>query len=80
MNTIKDKTMDREQLFRINEYMYRKFLNFMDSEDAGKIADALEDDVARDIEETADKDNWNSSDVEIAMTRVLLKRVLGDEY
>lgn len=72
--------MDREQLFRINEYMYRKFLNFMDSEDAGKIADALEDDVARDIEETADKDNWNSSDVEIAMTRVLLKRVLGDEY
>lgn len=80
MNTIKDKTMDRGQFLYINEYMYRRFLNFMDSEDAGKIADALEDDVARDIEETADKDNWNSSDVEIAMTRVLLKRVLGDEY
>lgn len=72
--------MEREQLLYINEYMYRKFLHFMDSEDAGKIADALEDDVARDIEETADKDNWNSSDVDIAMTRVLLKRVLGDEY
>jgi hypothetical protein len=80
MRTIKDKTMDKGQLLYINEYMYRHFLNFMDSEDAGKIADALQDDVARDIEETADKDNWNSSDVEIAMTRVLLKRVLGDEY
>ena len=72
--------MDRKQLFYINEYMYRRFLNFMNSEDAGKLSDALEDDVARDIEETADKDNWNSSDVEIAMTRVLLKRVVGDEY
>jgi hypothetical protein len=72
--------MDRERLFYINDYIYRKFLNFMDSEDAGKIADALEDDVARDIEETADKDKWNSSDIEIAMTRVLLKRVIGDYY
>lgn len=70
---------DRDKEY-VNDYMYRMFLHFMDSEDAGKIADALQDDVARDIEETADGDNWNSSDVEIAMTRVLLKRVLGDEY
>lgn len=72
--------MDKGQLLYINEYMYRMFLHFMDSSDAGRLSDELQDDVVRDIEETADGDNWNSSDVNIAMSRVLLKRVLGDEY
>lgn len=63
----------------INEHIYRRFLTFMDSLEAGKLADALEDDVERDIDETADKENWNSSDVDIALTRVLLKRIADEE-
>ena len=59
----------------INDYMYRMFMHFMDSSDAGRLSDELQDDVVSDIEETADSDNWNSSDVDIAMSRVLLKRV-----
>ena len=67
---------DREKEY-VNDYMYRMFLHFMDSSDAGRLSDELQDDVVRDIEETADDDNWNSSDVDIAMSRVLLKRVIG---
>ena len=59
----------------INDYMYRMFLHFMDSSDAGRLSDELQDDGVSDIEETGDGDNWNYSDVEIAMSRVLLKRV-----
>lgn len=65
---------DRNKEF-INDYMYRMFLHFMDSSDAGRLSDELEDDVVSDIEETGDGDNCNTSDVDIAMSRVLLKRV-----
>ena len=67
---------DREKEY-VNDYMYRMFLHFMDSSDAGRLSDELQDDVVSDIEETADGDKWNSSDVDIAMSRVLLKRVIG---
>ena len=43
----------------INDYMYRMFLHFMDSSDAGRLSDELQDDVVSDIEETVDGDNWN---------------------
>lgn len=70
---------DRDKKY-ISEYMYRMFLHIMGSLDAERLSDALQDDVVKDIEETADSDNWNWSDVDIAMTRVLLKRVTGENF
>lgn len=72
--------MERKDIECINDYVYRFFLHIMDSEDAGKIADALEDDIARDIDETADSSLWHSGDIEIAMKRVLMKRIIGEDY
>ena len=39
------------------------------------IADAIADDVARDIHETADHEDWNIDDVRLAVGRVLCKRL-----
>lgn len=39
------------------------------------IVNAVLDDVIKDIEETADVDTFNSNDVEIAFTRVLIKKL-----
>ena len=50
----------REQ---INNYIYRMFLNFMESREAGEMAYALTDKVIEDMVETADVDNWNTSDI-----------------
>lgn len=59
----------------INDYLYRKFLLLStESQDAGELADAVTDDVVTDIEETAG-DDWNSGDVDIALVRVLKKRL-----
>ena len=58
----------------INDYLYARFLNFSDSLDAGDVADALTDDVVTDIKETAGE-NWHSGDVDIALMRVLKKRL-----
>ena len=40
-----------------------------------RIVDAVLDDVIKDIEETADVETFNYSDVEIAFTRVLIKKL-----
>lgn len=45
---------------------------------AGRIAEAMADKVAEDIEETADLVEWNACDVDIGIGRVLLK-ALGVE-
>ena len=47
-----------------------------DGSDCETIADSILDDVVTDIEETADEKLWNSSDVNISMKRVLMKRIL----
>ena len=39
------------------------------------IADAIADDVARDIYECADNEDWNIDDVRLAVGRVLCKRL-----
>lgn len=62
----------------INEYIYRRFLVFMESRDAGAIADALTDKVIDDIVETADKENWNDCDIDIALSRIMLKTFVGE--
>ena len=40
-----------------------------------RIVNAVLDDVIEDIEETADVDTFNSTDVELAFTRVLIKKL-----
>lgn len=68
--------MDKKDKQFINEIIYRKFLSVgFESIDAGRVADALTDEVAEDVEETADPENWHSGDVEIALARVLKKRL-----
>lgn len=79
-NKKKTDIMSRDDRANVNEYIYRFFLHIMDSSEAGVIADAMEDDVMTDIEETADKESWHSGDIEVAMKRVLLKRLVPEDY
>ena len=63
----------------VNEYLYRRLLNVIpDSIEAGEVANALQDEVMQDIAETADPDNWHGGDVDIALVRVLKKRLLNE--
>ena len=66
--------MDGKRRKYVEEYIYRKFLIFMDSCDATLFAESLAEDVVSDIEETADE-NFNGADIEIAITRVLKARL-----
>jgi hypothetical protein len=50
----------------------------MESADAGAIADALTDKVVEDITETADIEKWNSSDIDIALSRIMMKTFVGE--
>ena len=67
--------MDKKSIAFINELVYRRFLNFMDSEDAYLITESIIEDVIQDVAECADAEGWHSGDVEIAVTRVLKKRL-----
>ena len=61
----------------VNEVLYRRLLYVIpDSIEAGEVANALQDEVVRDIAETADPDNWHSGDIDIALGRVLTRRTL----
>ena len=64
----------------INDYIYRMFLNFMESREAGEMAYALTDKVIEDMVETADVDNWNTSDINIALSRIMLETFCGNDY
>ena len=47
--------------------------SFMDISDARNVADAVAEEIANDIEETADPERWHNGDVEIALSRLLVK-------
>lgn len=64
--------MDNNGKKFIDEHLYRHFLHFMESADASELAAAITDDIATDIEETADSENWTSGDVDMALARLLL--------
>ena len=64
-----DKDFTKESLKTIVAH----FCN--DIYDNYRIVNAVLDDVIKDIEETADVDTFNSNDVEIAFTRVLIKKL-----
>lgn len=60
----------------LNDVLYRRLLHVIpDSIEAGEAANALQDEVMQDIVETADPECWHSGDVEIALARVLRKRL-----
>lgn len=64
--------MKRTAREQINDYIYRMFLNFMESREAGEMAYALTDKVIEDMVETADVDNWNTSDINLALSRIMI--------
>ena len=70
--------MNEKDLKFINEHLYRKFLYFMESADASRLAESITDVVADDIMDTADPDKWNSSDINIALSRLLLNVFCDD--
>lgn len=73
--------MNKKDKQFINEIIYRKFLSVgFNSVDAGSVADALTNEVVDDVEETADSRNWHSGDVEMALARVLKKKLGIGEY
>ena len=47
----------------------------LDLQDANKLTNAVIDDVVEDVKETADPKEWHSGDIDIALTRVLKKRL-----
>ena len=67
--------MEKKDIDFISECIYRRFLLFMDSNDANLISESILEDVVRDVEECADPKYWNSIDVDIAITRVLKERL-----
>ena len=70
--------MNKKQREYINEYLYRKLLGIVtESDDAENLTSAIEDRIVRDIEECADE-NWNSSDIDIAFSRLLKDTFLKD--
>lgn len=71
--------MSEKQIDFVSEYIYRFFLHIADSIEAGKLAEALLPEVVEDVERTADPDKWGSGDIDIALTRVLVKRLAGED-
>ena len=63
--------MNERQRRYVNEYIYRKFLLFMDCSDASRLADSITDGIVNDIEETAGED-WHSGDIDIALSRLMV--------
>lgn len=61
--------MKRTAREQINDYIYRMFLNFMESREAGEMAYALTDKVIEDIGETTG--NWNT-DIDMALSRIMI--------
>lgn len=55
---------------QIEDYIYRRFLTFMDAKDACEISEKIYYRVVQDIRETA-AENYNNDDIDIAIIRVL---------
>jgi hypothetical protein len=73
---MKTKTMTKYDKDFAKESLKTIVANFCDDiYDNYRIVNAVLDDVIKDIEETADVETFNSNDVEIAFTRVLIKKL-----
>jgi hypothetical protein len=73
---MKTKTMTKYDKDFAKKSLKTIVANFCDDiYDNYRIVNAVLDDVIKDIEETADVETFNSNDVEIAFTRVLIKKL-----
>lgn len=59
----------------VDDMIIKRLSNIMEYSDAQAIAYAICDEVLEDVKETADQHNWNSADVDIALVRVLKKKL-----
>lgn len=55
--------------------MFVKLFSWMDNSDRQKLQDAIFEDVVKDVLETADKEGYNSDDVQIAIRRAIFNRM-----
>lgn len=65
--------MNEEKRNEVREAIVNELAYLMDSEYRNRIADNILNDVIDDIEETADEE-FNDSDIRIAIARVLVRR------
>ena len=66
--------MRREDKQLIKTFVNLHMLDIMDTDQAVSVTDLIIDDVVKDVEECADGENWNDSDVRLAIGRVLIQR------
>lgn len=72
--------MRSEQKDYINSYLWRKIrILIPDGFESVNVAASLADEVIQDVEECAGPENWHSGDIDVAISRVLAKRLLGKE-
>ena len=64
--------MDDMDKYFVGQIFFETF-DWMEGRDITTLYDKLKDDIISDIEECADFDAWNSSDVRITIRRVLFK-------
>lgn len=65
-------TEDKTKL--IKAVVMNHMVDIMDTDQAWTVTDLIADDVVKDVEECADGENWNDSDVRLAIGRVLIQR------
>jgi len=68
---------EKDNYARIEDYIYRRFLLFMESIDADAISEKIYYRVVQEIKEN-NGGNFNTGDIDIAITRVL-KEIVGVE-
>jgi len=64
--------MCKEDKQFIKAIVLEHMLDIMDTDQARTVTDLIIDDVVKDVEECADGENWNDSDVRLAIGRSLV--------
>lgn len=72
--------MDTENKKLINAVVLNHMVDIMDTDQAWSVTGLIIDDVVKDVEECADGENWNDSDVRLAIGRVLIQRCSPAEH
>lgn len=71
--------MNTEDKKLIKTVVLAHVLEIMDTDQAQSVTDLIIDDVVKDVEECAAGENWNVSDVRLAIGRALIQRLSQDE-
>jgi len=72
--------MRKEDKQLIKTIVLEHMVGIMDTDQARTATDLIIDDVVKDVEECADGENWNDSDVRLAIGRVLIQRLSPAEH